>query len=115
MYLGRLVEVANRDALFANPQHPYTQALLAAVPVPNPEIEASRPQQIIVGEVPSVRNPPPGCRFHPRCPHAMDVCRRTAPPLSKYGETHVACHLMDPATAGADVRAAADEPLAPRV
>jgi oligopeptide transport system ATP-binding protein len=93
MYLGRIVEIADRDTLFASPQHPYTQALLNAVPVPDPEIEAQRPQQLIVGEVPSVRNPPPGCRFHPRCPRAMDVCRQVVPVLSARGASQVACHL----------------------
>jgi oligopeptide transport system ATP-binding protein len=95
MYLGRLVEVADRDTLFEHPQHPYTQALLNAVPVPNPEIEATRPQQIITGEVPSVRNPPPGCRFHPRCPQAMPVCRQAVPALELHGASSVACHLYD--------------------
>jgi oligopeptide transport system ATP-binding protein len=93
MYLGRIVEIADRDTLFASPQHPYTQALLNAVPVPDPEIEAQRPQQLIVGEVPSVRNPPPGCRFHPRCPRAMDVCRQVVPVLCARGGSQVACHL----------------------
>jgi oligopeptide transport system ATP-binding protein len=97
MYLGRIVEVADRDTLFERPRHPYTQALLDAVPVPNPEIEATRPQQIITGEVPSVRNPPPGCRFHPRCPQAMPECRTQVPTLVQRGGAGVACHLyQDP-------------------
>ncbi len=94
MYLGRIVEIASRDQLFSSPQHPYTQALLAAVPVPDPVLEASRPQQIIVGEVPSVRNPPPGCRFHPRCPQAMPECKVSSPALKPTAEGRaVACHL----------------------
>lgn len=94
MYLGKVVEVASRDALFDSPQHPYTQALLAAVPVANPELEAQRPQQLIAGEVPSVRNPPPGCRFHPRCSQVMPVCREQAPTLtSRPDASGVACHL----------------------
>lgn len=81
MYLGQLVEVAPAKALFENPQHPYTQGLMAAVPVANPEIEAGRTQQLIVGEVPSVRNPPPGCRFNPRCGISEAQCRAQVPDL----------------------------------
>jgi oligopeptide transport system ATP-binding protein len=95
MYLGRIVEIATREALYENPLHPYTQALLAAVPIPDPVLEASRPQQLISGEVPSVLNPPSGCPFHPRCPKAMDACSKVVPALrqeSASGRT-VACHL----------------------
>ena len=101
MYLGRIVEIASRDELFQNPQHPYTQALLDAVPVPNPAVEAERPQQLIAGEVPSVLNPPTGCRFHPRCPIAERVCSERTPELAvnEFGSA-VACHL---ASAGAGV------------
>ena len=94
MYLGQIVEIADRDELFRNPRHPYTQALLAAVPVADPEIEATREQQLITGEVPSVRNPPSGCHFHPRCPHATDQCRSEEPTLRQAGEAEVACHLF---------------------
>jgi len=94
MYLGKIVEIATRDELYRDPLHPYTQALLAAIPIPDPELEATRPQQIISGEVPSALRPPPGCRFHPRCPHAMDVCKTTEPPLKgRPGGRAVACHL----------------------
>jgi oligopeptide transport system ATP-binding protein len=94
MYLGRIVEIATRDQLYREPLHPYTQALLAAVPIPDPALEATRPQQIISGEVPSALRPPPGCRFHPRCPHAMDKCRTHDPPLLELGDGRaVACHL----------------------
>ncbi len=94
MYLGKIVEIATRDELYRDPLHPYTQALLAAIPIPDPELEATRPQQIITGEVPSALRPPPGCRFHPRCPHAMDVCKTTEPPLKgRPGGRAVACHL----------------------
>ncbi len=96
MYLGRLVEVASRDQLFDSPQHPYTQGLMAAVPVANPEIEASRPQQLIVGEVPSVRNPPSGCRFHPRCPIAVNACSTNTPQLLKSSDGRdIACHEQE--------------------
>ena len=78
MYLGRVVELAECDELFDNPLHPYTQALLAAVPVPDPAVEATRAFQPVQGEVPSPINPPPGCVFHPRCTLAIDRCLRCA-------------------------------------
>jgi len=93
MYLGTIVEIASRDDLYASPKHPYTQALMAAIPVPNPVVEAQRAHATIQGEVPSAQRPPPGCRFHPRCPHAMPVCREQAPELKREGQTSVACHL----------------------
>ena len=95
MYLGRLVEVASRDELFENPRHPYTQALLAAVPIPDPVRESEREHEIIVGEVPSVQNPPPGCRFHTRCPRAIARCSVDDPMLQSAGSASVACHLYD--------------------
>jgi oligopeptide transport system ATP-binding protein len=98
MYLGRIVEIAPRSELYAKPLHPYTQALLAAIPIPDPEVEASRPQQIITGEVPSAMRPPPGCRFHTRCPQVMDVCKSVDPPMrDRGGGRAVACHLYDAA------------------
>ena len=79
MYLGRIVELADGDELFGNPLHPYTQALLAAVPVPDPRVEAHRTFRPVQGEVPSPINPPSGCVFHPRCPMAVEGCKqRTA-------------------------------------
>jgi oligopeptide transport system ATP-binding protein len=94
MYLGRIVEIATRDQLYKNPLHPYTQALLAAVPIADPEIEAERGQQIISGEIPSALRPPPGCRFHTRCPRAMDTCRTVDPPMRAMADGRaVACHL----------------------
>jgi len=94
MYLGNIVEVADRDTLFRAPKHPYTKALLSAVPEPDPELEASRPQKLIIGEVPSVRNPPSGCRFYPRCPEAMPVCSQQVPVLKDLDGAQVACHLF---------------------
>jgi len=94
MYLGRIVEIARRDELYKRPLHPYTQALLAAIPVADPELEARRPRAIVRGEVPSALNPPSGCRFHPRCPKAMDQCKSIDPALIDLGEGRsVACHV----------------------
>ncbi len=94
MYLGRIVEVARRDELYKNPLHPYTEALLAAIPVADPEVEAKRPRTIVKGEVPSALKPPSGCRFHPRCPKAMEKCRSVDPALTDLGAGRAAaCHL----------------------
>jgi peptide/nickel transport system ATP-binding protein/oligopeptide transport system ATP-binding protein len=91
MYLGRIVESAPCDELFAEPRHPYTQALLAAVPVPSTE---RRPRRILPGDPPSALSPPPGCHLHPRCAHAQDICRRERPELSFADNGHAAaCHL----------------------
>jgi oligopeptide transport system ATP-binding protein len=94
MYLGRIVEIASRDDLYQRPLHPYTQALLAAVPVADPEVEAQRPRVVVKGEVPSALRPPSGCRFHPRCPQALEKCRSEDPALVDMGNGRaVACHL----------------------
>jgi len=93
MYVGKLLEVATKEELYKNPLHPYTRFLLDAVLVPNPR--RRRKHEILKGEVPSPINPPPGCRFHPRCPYAMDVCRKKIPELVDIGRKHqVACHLV---------------------
>jgi len=95
MYLGRIVETASRDELFDHPKHPYTQALLNAVPIPDPEVESQREEILIQGEVPSVRNPPAGCHFHPRCPVAVPQCRLQAPALLPTAKgAMVSCHLV---------------------
>jgi oligopeptide/dipeptide ABC transporter ATP-binding protein len=92
MYLGRIVEYARSGELFASPKHPYTQALLAAAPVPDPEIEKTRPRKIITGELPSPLNPPAGCVFHPRCPLATEACKQAIPPERELAPDHfVAC------------------------
>ena len=92
MYLGRIVELADRDALFGAPQHPYTEALLAAAPLPDPRAKRLRP--IVEGEVPSPLDPPPGCPFHPRCPYAEPRCRTEVPALRPIADGRLAaCHL----------------------
>jgi len=95
MYLGRLVEVADTDTLFGNPRHPYTEALMDAVPVPDPDRQRSK-MPGLGGDVPSATNPPSGCHFHPRCRYAEEVCKTDTPPLESSGADHfVACHLAD--------------------
>jgi oligopeptide transport system ATP-binding protein len=92
MYLGRIVETAQSDELFDNPQHPYTKALLAAVPIPDPSVEAGREFRPVKGEVPSPINPPSGCVFHPRCPMAVERCSRERPAPREISPGHiVAC------------------------
>ncbi len=96
MYLGKIAEVADRDELYANPMHPYTQALLSAVPIPDPQIENQRRRIILEGDVPSPANPPQGCNFCTRCPRVMDICREQEPPFKDYGDGHyVACWLHE--------------------
>jgi oligopeptide/dipeptide ABC transporter ATP-binding protein len=94
MYLGRIVELAPRRALFAHPQHPYTEALLSAVPVPDPDPAIRRARIILPGDVPSPVKPPSGCRFHTRCPYVFERCRSESPELRELAPGHhVACHL----------------------
>jgi len=93
MYLGRIVELAPAPALYAAPRHPYTEALLNAVPVPDPN---SKRGPVLGGEIPSAAAPPDGCHFHPRCPYARDICRTDYPPLAAKGDAHLAaCHFSD--------------------
>ncbi|MCX7708763.1 MAG: ABC transporter ATP-binding protein, partial [Clostridia bacterium] len=93
MYLGNMVELARSEDLYAEPLHPYTQALLSAVPIPNPEIERKRVRIVLEGEVPSPLNPPNGCVFCTRCPQVMDICRKCAPEWREVRPgRHVACH-----------------------
>jgi oligopeptide/dipeptide ABC transporter ATP-binding protein len=94
MYLGKIVELASGEELYAHPRHPYTGALLSAVPVPDPRLAARKRRQILGGDIPSPTNPPPACRFHTRCPKAQDLCRTEEPMLEgKAGGNLAACHF----------------------
>ena len=94
MYLGKLVEIGNGHDIYENPAHPYTAALLSAVPVPEPEFERNKSRNVIKGELPSAINPPSGCRFRTRCEFAQEICAQQEPPMVNYGGVHeAACHF----------------------
>jgi oligopeptide/dipeptide ABC transporter ATP-binding protein len=94
MYLGEIVEIGPSEAIFGHPAHPYTQALLASTPIPAPD--RGRKRFVLEGTVPSIADPPSGCRFHTRCPQAMDICRRSVPTNHSLAPDHqAACHLLD--------------------
>ncbi len=93
LYLGRVMEVADRDVLYRHPRHPYTQALISAVPIPDPEVERDKPHLLLSGDLPSPLDPHPGCPFSSRCPHAIERCRSEVPALETVAEGHrIACH-----------------------
>ena len=94
MYLGKIVELADKETLYNNPMHPYTKSLIASVPIPDPSLARKKKRQVLQGDVPSPSNPPSGCRFHTRCPEVMEKCKREEPKFKDYGNEHfVACHL----------------------
>jgi len=94
MYLGKMVEMTTREELFRNPLHPYTQALMSAIPIPDPTLKRER--IILQGDVPSPLNPPGGCRFHPRCPVALEICGIEEPPFREVSDDHlVACWRVE--------------------
>ena len=97
MYLGKLVEIANRDDMYERPMHPYSHALLSAVPIPDPELEVNRKRIILEGDIPSPANPPAACRFHTRCPKFVEgTCDVEDPPLRELEPGHwVACHFPE--------------------
>ena len=97
MYLGKIVELANAKAIYDDPLMPYTKALISAVPVPDPIVEATRKRVVLQGDVPSPINPPNGCRFHTRCPYAIEVCKEVVPPLVEIKPNHLAaCIRISP-------------------
>jgi len=96
LYLGRVMEIADRDDLYARPLHPYTEALISAVPIADPRTERGRERLLLEGDLPSPINPPAGCRFQSRCPKATAICGQAEPPLVSYGKNHLAaCHHIE--------------------
>ncbi|MGI8912908.1 MAG: ABC transporter ATP-binding protein [Chloroflexota bacterium] len=115
MYLGKLAELADRTELYDNPKHPYTRALLSAVPIPDPRLERRRERIILTGDVPSPVNPPSGCVFHTRCPIAVDICRTIVPEWRDMtgGGHMVACHLAEPGAKPTSLSRSEQHPVDP--
>jgi oligopeptide/dipeptide ABC transporter ATP-binding protein len=113
MYLGKLMELSPAAELYHKPIHPYTQALLSAIPIPDPEENRARERQVVRGEPPNPINPPSGCRFHTRCPRATDICRQVEPPLVEYPGGHLAACHHPLNVSEAEIAAATRSPLSP--
>ena len=114
MYLGKLMEVSPAEELYTKPIHPYTEALLGAVPVPDPRENRARKRVAVTGEPPNPIDPPSGCVFHPRCPHATDVCREVEPPLVRYANGHLAACHHPQQVSSEEIRAAERSDQSPR-
>lgn len=96
MYLGQLMELVDSEELYRRPLHPYTEALLSAIPIPDPRLERARERIVLQGDVPNPIHPPSGCRFHTRCPKAMDICSKVPPQFAEAAPDHyVRCHLYE--------------------
>jgi oligopeptide/dipeptide ABC transporter ATP-binding protein len=113
MYLGKLMEVSPAEELYTKPIHPYTSALLSAIPIPDPEENRRRERLVVGGEPPNPINPPSGCVFHPRCPRATDVCKRVEPPLVRYAGGHLAACHHPLSVSPEEIAAAAKDPSSP--
>jgi oligopeptide/dipeptide ABC transporter ATP-binding protein len=113
MYLGKLMELSPAEELYTKPIHPYTSALLSAIPIPDPEENRRRERLVVSGEPPNPINPPSGCVFHPRCPRATDVCREIEPPLARYANGHLAACHHPMSVSPEEIKAATKDPSSP--
>jgi oligopeptide/dipeptide ABC transporter ATP-binding protein len=113
MYLGKLMEVSPAEELYTKPIHPYTSALLSAIPIPDPEENRRRERIVVSGEPPNPINPPSGCVFHPRCPRATDICRQVEPPLARYPNGHLAACHHPMSVSAAEIESATKDPSSP--
>jgi oligopeptide/dipeptide ABC transporter ATP-binding protein len=113
MYLGKLMELSPAEELYTKPIHPYTSALLSAIPIPDPEENRRRARLVVSGEPPNPINPPSGCVFHPRCPRATDICRKVEPPLARYPNGHLAACHHPMSVSPEEIKAATKDPASP--